>query len=1393
MQRTVIFIITFLSIVSAREPEPSFQHFTSNDGLSENTVEYICQDKNGLMWFGTSLGLNKYDGYTFKVYRHDPTDSFSISSNQISELICDSRGRLWIGTYGGGLSRYDYLNQCFINYRHKAFHPEQGHESVAAIEEGNDGALWIGSMNGLEQFDPVSETFTSHPVSQSIFDAYGSFAISDLVMESSTTLWLGTGEKGLFRVNIRDKTFTNFQAHPHSDSLSHNNIMSLAQDSAGRLWIATYGGGLNMYDGIRFWSFTQESDDAYSLASNNLFVLFLDQNNDLMIGAEQGGLHRLDLDSFDPHNPRFIKYEHNNANPRSLSSNNIRSIFRDQTGNLWLGTYKRGINFHARYGKNFIHYISQPNNDNSLAHNLVNTIYEDRRHNIWIGTDGGGVNKFDRQKNQFAVFRHQKGNPKSLAHNHVGDLCEDPFGNLWVATWGGLHLFNRDNHQFTRFLHDPRNINTPCSDHIVDLYVDSRNLMWICTYEGLSVMDLESRAYRHKFAYPDKPGSLSSSWTTCAMEDTAGNVWIGTNSGINMCKATDIDQNRFVFESYLHHQYDQTNSNGKFICDLFVDSRGRLWAASTEGLFWYDAALDTFHVLTTKAGLPSNAICSILEDNQHQLWLGTMRGLSRYDPETGEFFNYLQSDGLQSNEFTHTCACKSHTGELYFGGVNGFNVFHPQEIGDNPQPPHITITEFLIHNRKVSLGEYQSDSENIPSGSGYPEIKIPPNVRVFSIGFAALDYTNPQKNRYMVKLEGFDTEWVKTSTDRRRATYTNLPAGHYTFHVRASNSDGVWSEESMMLPIRVMPPFWQSNWALFVYISIVLAVLFILRQIIVTKTRYDTELKLDHLKIDWFTNVSHEFRTPLTLIIGPLEKLLDSQKTFSVQSRQKLLSVILRNARRLLRLINQVLDFQKMESGSLQLQYESFNIVPFVREIVESFRYVAESKNIDLKLTPAVENLRIVGDPEKLDKIIYNLVSNALKYTPDGGEIEITICQRDSVESLRRKYPHEYEALFQPVPAKRWSVPQLCEIKVRDNGCGIAPEHQSSIFNLFYQGKNRAAHGHPGTGVGLAFTKQLVEMHNGAIGVVSRQGEGSTFLVILPLQGQKSAVPEIKRQPVTSADNSAFQNQYALNEHDFNPDGKSIKILIVEDDADMRCFLQDHLSETFTAFTARDGQSALNVVKKQAPDLVISDVMMPGMNGFEMCEKIKSNIATSHIPVILLTARTAEGAQLRGYHIGADAYLKKPFSLPILTARIVNILDNRQRLHEKFRQSFFMEPKDMATTTMDEQFIRRAVHIVEDSLQEETFGVEQLAKAIGMSRANLYRKIQAIAGVAPREFVQQIRLRRAAQLLAQNASTISEIAYLTGFSDPAYFSNCFKKQFGQTPSDFVKSHTVPAE
>jgi signal transduction histidine kinase/ligand-binding sensor domain-containing protein/DNA-binding response OmpR family regulator len=1366
---SVCLSLYFVKAGFSQHQQLKFERLSIEHGLSQSTVGYIYQDSRGFLWIAASA-LHKYDGYKITVYKHDPEDPTSLSNNDIWHIAEDTTGALWIGTYGGGLNRFDRETETFSRWQHDSSNSKSiASDYIICLLVDDAGVLWLGTEDaGLlraKKTDSTTLIFT-----QWVHDTNDPHSLSGnevicLYEDTHDTLWVGTSS-GLNRFDRATGRFTRFFNEPdNASSLSSNYIEGIAGDDSGTLWIATHGGGLNRYDRSTeaFTSWEHQPGNARSPSTNFLYAIQLDHQGIIWIGTDNAG-----LDRFDPVAGTFANYHHSPSDLNSLSDNEVISMLEDRSGVLWIGTSEGGLsrlNPKHRTPGAFVHWKHNPSDPHSLSNNRILSFYEDKEGYIWIATTRG-LNRFEHESGLFDFYAVEPGNPASLS-NYLTSVWGDTDGIIWVSSWGGgVHLFDPKLETFTPFHYSKGRISTLLEDQFGTMWIGSPG-------EGLHRFDRKSGTLKILGHDPGNSASLSNNDVQCLYEDHSGDLWIGTHGG----GLNKFDRKIESFEHWQTVSDDAGSLSNNIVRCIYEDKVGRLWIGTAGGLNKFDRESGRFKRYGERDGLPEDVVSGILEDDAGNLWLSTQGGLSKFNPKTETFRNYSVQDGLQSNEFNRGVSLKSSSGEMFFGGINGFNSFYPDSIKDNPVIPPVVITDFQVLNKSVKI----SQRENTPLRkhiSETKEIVLSYSDRIFSFEYAALDYNVPERNQYAYMMEGFDQNWV-TSGTKRFATYTNLDPGEYIFRVKGSNSDGVWNEKGASIKIIITPPWWLTWWAYTLYVVLIASLIYVFRQFELRKVRLAHDLQmqqfeaeklreLDQMKSQFFANISHEFRTPLTLIVGPLQRLLSGEFRGNAKDQFRMM---LRNGQHLLRLINQLLDLSKLDAGKMSLQTRPENVVTLLRQIVSAFDSLAKFRQITFTFQVPEEPLIVYIDRDKLEKIMNNLLANAFKFTPDQGRVTVSV------------------NILSP---KGSTGGGMLEIRVRDSGIGIPPDKLEKMFDRFYQLDSSRTHAQEGTGIGLALTKELVELHGGTIRVESRPGQGSTFIIGLLLGKEHLKADEITMELPESmvrkdihAELTIPTKSLANRTRRKSPSKELPMLLIVDDNRDMRDYMREVLDQDYDLIEADNAKDGLATAVEHIPDLIISDVMMQEMDGFELCQKLKSDEHTCHVPVILLTARASDQSKMTGLETGADDFLTKPFNARELHLRIKNLILQRQKLRELFGREITLLPQEVAVTSMDAQFLERVQAIIEEHLADTDFTPEQFARKVAMSRMQLHRKLRALTNQSAGEFIRTMRLKRAAQLLQRNSGTIAEIAYEVGFNNPSYFAKCFKDFFGKLPSEFA--------
>lgn len=1332
-----------------------FERIGNQQGLSQNTIHKIFQDKKGFIWFATSDGLNKYDGYNFTIYRHIFDDPNSISSSNISTINEDIHGNLWIGTADGGINKLDRQTGKFFHVLKTDINQDIANISVSDIIVTKDDKVWVSTYRyGLLVFDNKKNTVQwrkneAEPITTN--------DISHIIQDRNGNILMGGhyGQIMEFSANNTVKTFT----LENNLTPKKNQITCFFEDPKGNILIGTRGNGIYKMD-LQTRKISQVFYNPQKIDLDNLIMsMAYDQQGTLWFGTESGVILLK--------NGNLTAPIHLLSDPDSdvgLNSLAIQTVFVDRDNNIWIGTWEAGLNVHYHKQAKFTLYRHKTNTSQSLLRDKVNSIVAEDDDRVWIGTNNG-FSLLDRRSNSFKHFINDPSTSSFSNNNDVNFLYKDRQGDLAILTWGiGLKMLKKGSNSVVNYpyLVDGSRPKLTCIHES-----KIANQFWVGT-QDIGVLTFNKQTGKFApVADLNKKGILSERHINCILEDSRGNLWIGTyNSGI------------FIYNLQTHKVENFQESGldgsikGNHVFQILEDSQKRIWVATNGGGFaLFQPQTKTFKTWTIQDGLPNNTVKGIVEDAHHNLWLSTNKGLSNFIIQSNSFKNYTQANGLQGSEFVINAYSKNKAGEMFFGGTGGMNVFHPDSLTESNDVPPVYISGLRLFNKPVSVG--QKDSPLHKDILETDEISFTSDQNVFSIEYTALDFQQLKNNQYAYILEGFDHDWNYVGT-QRIASYTNLNPGEYTFWVRASNNDGVWNNQMAFIKIIILPPWYKTWWAWCIYALVIVGSIYALRRVIQVRERFRSDIKLqerekdqiqelDRLKTNFFTNISHEFRTPLTLIISPLERYLSESPDIPEVQRKRTESIY-RNAKQLQKLINQLLDLSKLEAGRLSPEITQSDMVEFVEKITYSFQDLASHRNISLNFSSSSEQIMAYFDGDIIEKIITNLLSNAFKFSKDGGRILV-------------------EVLINPADNEK------VIIKVSDTGIGIAQQNLRNIFNRFYQVHDKAQPQVVGTGVGLALCKELVELHKGEILVGSRLGHGTTFSVHLPIARNAFDVKWIRDNVMLKKEQESLLKNVAQNAK------KQIKptsladaaiILIAEDNEDLRAYIKEIFVENFQILEADNGKDAFELAQQHLPDIIISDWMMPMMTGVELCENVKTNSKTSHIPVIILTSKSSNESKQVGLETGADDYITKPFNANLLEVRVKNILENRKNLRQLFGKSPKLKPKEITLNSSDEHFLERAIRIIEENISNPALDIQFLEEELKMSNMQLYRKLKSLTNLSGNEFIKNVRLKKAVQLLESENYSVSEVAYKVGFNDPSYFTRIFKKEYGKAPSEYVE-------
>lgn len=1367
--KSLFFLLAFSPKISiCQQPALEFKKIGESYGLSNSTIECIFQDSRGFIWVGTRDGLNRFDGSRMVVFKPDTKAAESLTDGYITCLYEDSHQQIWVGT-SNGLNRFNPQKNKFTQFKNKPADTKTlSHNYITSITSDKNGFLWIGTAGGgVNRYNPSLNNFQRYTT-----ETAGNLAsnfINCIYKDANQNFWVGS-ENGIQQLNPETGYFKNLENFERLGvaAISPVAVVTIKEDKTGNLLLGTSNQGLLVYNRQlgSMKHYMHIDANPFSLATNLVRSICVDKNGSIWTGTINGGLNL-----FDPVAEKFYSYQNQPDDPTSLSQRTVSALLEDNQGNLWVGTHRGGVNLLIQNNEKFRHY-RQLSNQNSLSYNDVRGFCEDKSGNIWIGTDGGGLNLFERKTGRFTHFKHQLNDAKSLSSNEVLSIAEDSDGMIWVGTWGGgLCLYNATEKKFERYQRQKEKSTSLSSDYIQKIFEDSKKNIWIATYfGGLNLFDKNKKTFTRVVRSKSGKTQLSGNNVISICEDAAGNIWIGTD---------DAGLNKLNIATGEFEHYFTNNEKKPDLRVLFADSKGNLWVGQ-KGLYQYSRSANNFFLFTNAGGLDAEFIKGITEDEKGNLWVSTSNGITRLHPETKTARKYNIADGLQGLEFEANAYLKTKDGAMLFGGLNGFNLFYPEDIVPNNYIPPVFVTSFMIDNKKVDAGA--KDGILAEDISFAKTISLSHLQSTFSFEFAALNYTASDNNQFQYKLENWDAGWVNAGSERK-ASYINVSPGTYTFTVKASNNDDVWNENGYSIKVVIKPPFWQTWWFRALIAAIVISGVYYFyktrKKIELQKLEEEKKEEIHQMRLQFFTNISHEFRTPLSLIAGPVEKLLNENPS---EKNKHTYQVIQRNANRLLQLINELMDFRKAESGVLKLQVMPGSLPVFLEEIAEEFSEVAAQKSIQFRIVNQLTGSEIWFDRQVAEKIIINLLGNSFKYTPGNGTITLEVI--DTLASRKPLFENELA-----IPGN-YTAHKMIYFCVTDNGIGVSKESITHLFERYY----RVSDMHLGSGIGLAFVKHLTQLHKGVIHVYSERNKGTEIIIGIPCSREDYSEDEkwlTKNESASSLESlktfveeTKQENKPAVHT-DTMPAKKNYSILVTDDNDELRNFLKDALESQFSVLEAADGKAAFEMTLETYPDIIISDIMMPVMNGNEFCKQIKSNQETAHIPFIMLTAKSGIESQIEGTSLGADYYFSKPVSIELLSLTLRNIIAQKNKLREKYQRDYNADVKELVNNAKEKEFIEELIKTIEDNLQEPEMDIEFLCKKMGMSRTKLYNKIKNITGQAISDFVRTVRLRKAAQLLAQKDCSITEAMYSVGIQTQSYFTRVFKNEFGKTPTQFL--------
>ena len=1337
IRKNLLLFVLLLSSWMVVAQSYQFKHLEVSDGLSNNSVNTICKDRDGFMWFGTTTGLNRYDGYTFKIYQHAENDPGSLPDNYITDIVEMPDGRFWVNT-GRGYVLFDKEQDCFITdvtgfmkNLESGGVPEQvfvDREGNTCLSVAGEGCYRYKEGGKRLFFSYVEHSLPEHGVTQIAECSDGLLLIYNtglLVCLDRATLAIKWKSDEIKKYIPAGKTIE----------------FSLFVDRDNCIWAYSLM-GIWAYDcGTKSWR-----TDLTAIWSSRPDVIIhavaQDIEGRIWVGKDYDGIDVLEKET-----GKVTSLVAHDDNGRSLPHNTIYDLYADRDGIMWVGTYKKGVSYYSESIFKF----------NMYEWGDITCIEQADENRLWLGTNDHGILLWNRSTGKAEPFWRDA---EGQLPNPVVSMLKSKDGKLWVGTFNG-GLYCMDGSRVRSYKEGVGN--TLASNNVWALVEDDKGRIWIASLGGgLQCLEPVSGTFE---TYTSSNSALLENNVTSLCWVDNNTLFFGTaNQGVGMMDMRTREIKK------IQGQSGNVKLSNDAVNHVYKDSRGLVWIATREGLNVYDTRRHVFLDLSSVAEAKGNFIAAITEDQERNMWVSTSRKVIRVtvasDGKGSYLFDsraYNSEDGLQNCDFNQRSIKTLHNGIIAIGGLYGVNVFAPDHIRYNKMLPNVMFTGLSLFDEAVKVGQSYGGRVLIEKELNDVEnVEFDYKQNIFSVSFASDNYNLPEKTQYMYKLEGFNNDWLTLPLGVHNVTFTNLAPGKYVLRVKAINSDGYVGIKEATLGIVVNPPFWMSWWAYLLYAVGLVIVLFLARYRMLKREREKFHLQqienevakneeINNMKFRFFTNVSHELRTPLTLIISPLEGML-KETTDELQSTR--LQLMYRNAQRLLHLVNQLLDFRKGEMSTHQLSLSEGDIISYVHSVCNSFLLMADKKHIQFSFFSGIDTFSMAFDADKVGKIVMNLLSNAFKFTPEGGRVTVMI---------------EHVA----------GTPDILEIKIADTGIGISDVDKEHIFERFYQAGHKGVEETTGNGIGLSLVRDFVTLHEGEVKVFDNIGMGSVFVIQFPVKHVETQVqlPEETGMPAGDEEDKEMKEE-AREE----TERKNFPLLlIVDDNEDFRIFMRYSLELQYRVKLAVNGKEAWEMMQEELPDLVISDVMMPQMDGNELCRLIKQDKRTAHIPVILLTARQNTEAKLEGLQTGADDYVTKPFNMTILVLRIRKLIE-LSRYHRVTQGMIDPAPSEIVITSLDEKLIEKAIKYVEDNMSRTELSVEELSRELGMSRVHLYKKLLQITGKTPIEFIRVIRLKRAAQLLRESQLHVSEVAFEVGFNNPKYFSRYFKDEFGVLPS-----------
>ena len=1385
MQRILSLLLIYISLPSlslqSQTSPQNFNFINIKEGASKAGISTIVQDDYGFLWIGTNgSGVYRYDGSNYTSYKYLSNDSTSIASNLVFCSYFDSKNRLWIGT-DEGLNLYDRKNDRF-----KKIVLVQGTENahpntaISSLEEDNEGNLFIGVFGqGIFKLD--LKDLKAEKLSLLLPDSSSEITAKSICTDKWGTVYAGTN-LGLLEYDAKNNIFkpTSIKG-PEGYSPFDMFIQSMVMDDDNNIWAGTYSDGLYKIGGRDKNNHQFTEVDHFPISNNPFLSLISLPDGSLLCGTENDGLFYMD------NNGNTINhYLYNKNKETGILSNSIWSLYRDKEERIWMGYYNKGLGVFDPLLDKFNEIESIFNVSNSLQESSVTSIVEDGKKRFWMGMDGGGIDILDMTSGNgqyIHINSKSHGVYSGLTSDYILTVFIDSQQNVWAGSWDkGVYLLKNGSTRFINY-NEQNTKGDLGSNTITSIAEDQNGIIWLGSFNnGLQSYDPSDSKFTHHAEGPFAELELDHSYIWKVLVDYKNNIWLGTTKGLfKVSKKADHTFNIMSMSDRLSQEYNNPLTANN-ILSLYESSDHSIWIG-TKGasLCKYDPGKDSLTWYNKSNGLEEESVSAINEDLDGNMWIAGNSGLTKLDLKSNTFTHFTINDGLLSNDYNMNATFRDDQGNIYVGGYMGVDYFNPDKIRFNTHETTLYLTNFRLFNKKVLPAQKGSPLDKVIAETD--SISLSSKQSVFTIEYTGINFTRPEKNEYAYYLEGYETTWNYVGNSKS-ATYTNLDPGYYTFKLKASNNDGVWNKKPLTLSIHVLPPWWKTSWAIMGYIVLFLTGLYLLnritqnrlkerQQVQYERERREQERKLDEKKFQFFTNISHEFRTPLTLILNPIKDIINDENLSLPPRIRERHDIIFKNTDRLYRLVTELLDFSKLESNKIAVTAKRINLVPFAKNIIHYFREEASTKNIDLSVEAEMEEVILWADERMLEKIVFNILSNAFKVTPEGGMITVELFAKEKKVILPLVDPDN------PI--------EVVEIIISDTGPGLEKDHLHRIFERFYQVDSLNQGYYGGTGIGLEVVSEFVKLHKGKIEVESQVGNGTTFKIMFPA-GKKhfsemELVSEVSGSILNQEPVPHSQPSFSDVEDPSPQTLPTATLLIVEDNTELRNYLKRELKDQYKIVTAKEGIEGLKISKELMPDIIMTDILMPGMDGFEFCRSIKSDIRTSHIPLMMLTAKGRIDDRIEGLQMGADAYMVKPFDMRLLKLGLAQLVTSRRIIFNKYFSAISEVDGNTNTSALDKNFIENVLLHINRNISNPDLNVESLASELNLSRSQFYRKIKALTNQTANEFIRNIRLQRAKQLIKSGNTNITDVCFKVGFSSPSYFTKCFKNYFGTLPTN----------